>query len=234
MGQRSRIEHRNVARRASRWVAMLAVCAVALTACAPALDDEADVARQSAAAPVAAAGPASTPTVTPTAAPEPTTASTVAAAPAAEPTPTATAAPIATPASTATRAATPEPTATAAPTATPERTATSMPAATPEPTPPPPDPEVGRQLAQANACTACHTITGGVGVGPTWQGLFGREQTLSDGTTVVVGYTYLRESIINTDAKVVEGFAPGVMPQDFAQRLSEEQIASIIAYIKTL
>ncbi len=71
-------------------------------------------------------------------------------------------------------------------------------------------------------------------MGPSWQGLFGRTETLSDGTTVLVDDAYLRESIINPNAKVVEGFSPNLMPLDFGQRLSEEQIASIIAYIKTL
>ncbi len=87
---------------------------------------------------------------------------------------------------------------------------------------------------EANACTVCHSLGGDAGVGPAWQGLFGRMEKLSDGTAVVVDDAYLRESILNPNVKIVEGFAPDLMPEDFGDRLSEEQLASIIAYLRTL
>ncbi len=89
-------------------------------------------------------------------------------------------------------------------------------------------------LAQANACTACHSTTGNVSVGPTWAGLFGKEETLEDGAKVWADEGYLRESILDPNAKIVKGFSPGIMPQDFRSKLSSADVDAIIAFIKTL
>ena len=111
------------------------------------------------------------------------------------------------------------------------------------PTPPPPptpsgdapdDPDAaaGQQLAATN-CASCHSVDGADGVGPTWQGLFGSEVTLADGSTVTADEAYIHESIVDPAAKVHEGFPPGVMPV-FADQLSEDEVNQIIAYIETL
>ncbi len=65
-------------------------------------------------------------------------------------------------------------------------------------------------------------------------GLFGSEETLDDGTVVTVDEAYLRESILDPNAKIVEGFSPNIMPDDFAERLSDSQLDLLIAYIKLL
>jgi cytochrome c oxidase subunit 2 len=89
----------------------------------------------------------------------------------------------------------------------------------------------GQVLVAANGCAACHTINGAPGIGPTWFGLFGRTEELTDGTTVVVDDAYVHESIKTPQAKIVAGFENQLMPTyDF----TDEQIADIIAYIKTL
>ena len=44
---------------------------------------------------------------------------------------------------------------------------------------------------------------------------------------------YLRESILQPNAKIVSGFEPNVMP-NFQGQLSEEQVIQLIAYIKSL
>lgn len=88
----------------------------------------------------------------------------------------------------------------------------------------------GLALYQAN-CATCHTIDGADGIGPTWLGLYGRETPLADGTTVTADDAYITESIKNPTAKVHEGFVPGMPP--FPQ-LTDDDIAGIIAYIKTL
>ena len=110
------------------------------------------------------------------------------------------------------------------------------------PTPPPPptpsgdapdDPEAaaGQQLASAN-CTSCHSVDGSDATGPTWQGLFGSEVPLEDGSTVTADEEYIRESILEPQAKVHEGFPP-IMPS-FSGQLSDDEINQIIAYIETL
>jgi cytochrome c oxidase subunit 2 len=96
------------------------------------------------------------------------------------------------------------------------------------------DAECGQRWAATYGCTACHSINGDEGVGPTWVGLFGHEVPLADGSTVVADEAYLHQSIVDPNALIVAGFQPGVMPQDFAERLTEEQIQQIIAFIMSL
>lgn len=93
--------------------------------------------------------------------------------------------------------------------------------------------EWGEQLVQQNACTTCHSVDGSRLVGPTWLGVFGHEATMADGSTVTVDENYLRESILDPSAKVVEGFQAGMMPT-YQGQLSDEQINAIIEYIKTV
>jgi cytochrome c551/c552 len=127
----------------------------------------------------------------------------------------------------------------AAPTNTP---APPTPAATsaPAPTTPPGgngggDPVAqGEALVQSNGCLACHSTDGSVLVGPSWQGVYGSQETLTDGTTVTVDDEYIQESIVDPNAKIVEGFQPNLMPQNFGDTLSESDIEAIIAYIKSL
>lgn len=89
----------------------------------------------------------------------------------------------------------------------------------------------GQALVAANGCAACHSINGAAGIGPTWLGLFGRQEVLTDGSTVVVDEDYIHESIVAPQAKIVAGFENQLMP---AYNFTNEQIADIIAYLKTL
>ena len=90
--------------------------------------------------------------------------------------------------------------------------------------------EQGRKLAESRGCLACHSIDGSAGVGPTWQGLFGKTENLADGSTVVVDAEYMKESILNPGVKVVQGFAPIMPPGSF----SEQELNALIAYTKSL
>jgi cytochrome c oxidase subunit 2 len=96
------------------------------------------------------------------------------------------------------------------------------------------DAECGQRWAQTYGCVACHSINGDEGVGPTWLGVFGHEVQLADGSTVVADQEYILTSIIDPNAHIVAGFQPGIMPQDFDERLSEAQIQQIIAFIMSL
>ena len=89
----------------------------------------------------------------------------------------------------------------------------------------------GQALVTANGCAACHSINGAAGIGPTWFGLFGRQETLTDGSVITADDAYLHESIKAPQAKIVRGFENQLMP---AYGFTDEQIADIIAYIKTL
>ena len=96
------------------------------------------------------------------------------------------------------------------------------------------DPIVGKQLAESNGCTSCHSTNGTKIVGPTFKGLYGSSVTLSDGSTVTAADAYLRRAIVSPDAQIPKGFSKGIMPAGFGQKLSDSQIRDIIAYIKTL
>ena len=89
----------------------------------------------------------------------------------------------------------------------------------------------GQALVAANGCAACHSINGSPGIGPTWLGLFGRQETLTDGSVITADEEYIHESIVAPQAKIVAGFENQLMP---AYNFTDEQIADIIAYIKTL
>jgi cytochrome c oxidase subunit 2 len=93
-----------------------------------------------------------------------------------------------------------------------------------------PLPEYGALLYTQQVCNSCHTTDGSPSVGPTFQGLFGKTESLADGSTVQVDENYLRESIITPNAKVVAGFAP-VMPAAYGS-LNERQLSALIVFIK--
>lgn len=96
------------------------------------------------------------------------------------------------------------------------------------------DAENGQQVAQTAGCAGCHSVDGTKVVGPSWKGIFGKTETLADGSTAVVDEAYIQESILTPSAKVVADFPDGVMPKTFGDQLSEEQIADLIAYIQSL
>ena len=64
----------------------------------------------------------------------------------------------------------------------------------------------GLEVAQDNGCVVCHTLDGSIGIGPSWVGMYGKTETLVDGSTVLVDDAYIIESITNPDAKQVKGY----------------------------
>jgi cytochrome c oxidase subunit 2 len=89
----------------------------------------------------------------------------------------------------------------------------------------------GEMLFQRLGCSTCHRPDG-TGQGPSLVGLFSRPVELRGARTVTADESYLRESILNPQAKIVAGYQP-VMPT-FKGLISEDGILQIIAYIKSL
>jgi cytochrome c oxidase subunit 2 len=87
----------------------------------------------------------------------------------------------------------------------------------------------GRALAQSKGCVACHTIDGSPGVGPTWKGLFGKTEVMTDGSTALVDDAYVKDFIRNPQARAVKGFAQ-VMPKI---DLSDAELAALTDYIRS-
>jgi cytochrome c oxidase subunit 2 len=90
----------------------------------------------------------------------------------------------------------------------------------------------GEKLYAIKGCQGCHSVDGSVKVGPSFQGLYGKQESLADGTTVKVDDDYIRESINVPAAKIVAGFAPSMPP--YQGQLSDEEINLLIDYIKNL
>ncbi len=91
--------------------------------------------------------------------------------------------------------------------------------------------ERGAKLFNDLACTTCH-LDSGQGRGPSLKDIVGKAVELNDGSTAVVDEGYLRESILNSQARVVKGFTP-LMPT-FQGLISEEGLAALIEHIKSL
>lgn len=92
--------------------------------------------------------------------------------------------------------------------------------------------QIGEKVFKSR-CTSCHTETTTRLVGPGLAGLFGREEALEGGGKVMVDENYLRESILNPQAKIVAGYQ-GVIMTPFQGQLSEEELTGVIEYIKSL
>ena len=88
----------------------------------------------------------------------------------------------------------------------------------------------GLSLATEQGCVACHTLDGSPGIGPSWLGMYGKTETLIDGSTVLVDDDYIRESINNPGAKQVEGYQ-NLMIRYF---LSENEMEAVLEFARQL
>jgi len=89
----------------------------------------------------------------------------------------------------------------------------------------------GEKLFAEKACSTCH-VANGTGRSPSLNGVYGAQVLLADGSIVIADEAYIRESILQPNAKIVAGYQP-LMPT-FQGQLTEEQIFALIAYIKSL
>jgi cytochrome c oxidase subunit 2 len=89
----------------------------------------------------------------------------------------------------------------------------------------------GEKLFTDLACVTCH-LTNTQGRGPMLTNLFNKPVPLQNGQTVIADDAYLRESIVNPQAKIVAGFQP-IMPT-FQGLVTEEQLLQLISYVKSL
>jgi cytochrome c551/c552 len=86
-------------------------------------------------------------------------------------------------------------------------------------------------IAGAPGCVTCHSLEPGMRlVGP----------SLADAATVAASAVdgmsaeaFLRQSIVEPDVHVTEGFMPGLMFQNYGETLSEQQINDLVAFLLT-
>jgi cytochrome c oxidase subunit II len=85
------------------------------------------------------------------------------------------------------------------------------------------DPEAGATVFEDQNCGSCHTF------GPA-----GTEGTLGpnlDESLQGADPTAIATSIVDPNAEITEGFQPGVMPQDYGEKLDEQQLANLVAFL---
>jgi cytochrome c oxidase subunit II len=80
-------------------------------------------------------------------------------------------------------------------------------------------------------CGSCHR-SDTQGRGPDLAGIYGKQVSLDNGTTVTADDNYVRESILNPGSQIVSGFKP-IMPT-YNGIVNEEQLLSLLSYIKSL
>lgn len=86
--------------------------------------------------------------------------------------------------------------------------------------------------ANAPGCITCHSLEPDVVMtGPSQSDVGARAQGRQPG---VSAEDYLRNSIINPNEFIVEGFEAGVMYQTYGTELSESEINDLVAYLLTL
>ncbi len=92
----------------------------------------------------------------------------------------------------------------------------------------------GEKLFQIKSCAGCHSVADKRTIsGPALYQKFGTEEEFKDGSKQIVDETYIRESILTPNAKIVKGFNAGIMPT-FQGQISESELAALIEYIKTV
>jgi mono/diheme cytochrome c family protein len=88
------------------------------------------------------------------------------------------------------------------------------------------DPEAGKEVftSIANpACGTCHTLAAA-----------GTDQTLGpnlDEGLADKDAAFIHESIVDPDAEITSGFADNLMPEDYGEKLTEQQLNDLVAFL---
>ncbi len=94
----------------------------------------------------------------------------------------------------------------------------------------------GLAILQKNGCNACHSSDGSKIVGPSYLNLIGKQQVVvKDGKEVnlTIDEDYIHRAIYEPNVEIARGYPKGMM-QSYKGTITEEDIAKIIEYLKTL
>jgi cytochrome c oxidase subunit 2 len=80
----------------------------------------------------------------------------------------------------------------------------------------------GAAIFEANGCGSCHTFEPAGATGTVGPDLDDIEPATAD---------FIRESIVDPNKNVVKGFSPGIMPQDFGDKLSSDELDALVEYL---
>ena len=90
----------------------------------------------------------------------------------------------------------------------------------------------GKKLATEKGCLNCHSLDGSRGIGPTFKGIFGHQETvITNGKErlISIDADYLKRSITQPEADIVKGFQP-IMP--VINDLTPAEIDALIIFIE--
>ena len=92
--------------------------------------------------------------------------------------------------------------------------------------------EYGEALYNNRGCKGCHSVDGTRRTGPSFKETYGNMRALVSGPPVQADENYIRESILNPKAKVVQSYAPA-MPS-FKGQLSDDDLYCLVEYLKSV
>lgn len=92
--------------------------------------------------------------------------------------------------------------------------------------------EGGQKVYEKKGCATCHSVDGSAKVGPSFKGLWGNPRSFTAGAGQTADENYIKESILEPQAKIVAGFPPS-MPT-YKGQISDDEITALIEYLKTL
>jgi cytochrome c oxidase subunit II len=80
----------------------------------------------------------------------------------------------------------------------------------------------GAAVFAANGCASCHTFKPANTTGTVGPDL---------GEIKTPTAAFIRQSIVDPNKEVEEGFSPGIMPQDFGDKLSPDELDALVEYL---
>jgi cytochrome c oxidase subunit 2 len=80
----------------------------------------------------------------------------------------------------------------------------------------------GAAIFEANGCASCHTFEPAGATGTVGPDLDKIEPATAD---------FIRQSIVDPNANVTKGFSPDIMPQDFGDKLSSDELDALVEYL---
>ena len=89
----------------------------------------------------------------------------------------------------------------------------------------------GQKTFEKFRCYSCH-VDVSTARGPALKNLFRKQVLLADGRTALADEGYIRESIFEPNAKLVQGYGP-IMPT-YKGQITQPEIMEILEYIKSL
>ena len=81
----------------------------------------------------------------------------------------------------------------------------------------------GQAIFEAQGCGNCHTLEAAGSSGTTGPDL---DESLADDDEASI-----RQDIVRPDAEIVEGFQEGVMPKDYGEKLSDEELNALVSFL---